>query len=114
MGGQLNIRIKKDLKELKGHSRNVGEGDKEVNIWSDKPIKAATVRDAVKTKFSSLSRNERKALADSYSKAMRFINNAEAGGGLAGPTTQSFDSRTTGKPGDRVDFVIAGSINLIP
>ena len=45
---------------------------------------------------------------------MRFINNAEAGGGLAGPTTQSFDSRTTGKPGDRVDFVIAGSINLIP
>ena len=109
-----HVKVQFQGPSIKGHSRNVGEGDKEVNIWSDKPIKAATVRDAVKTKFSSLSRNERKALADSYSKAMRFINNAEAGGGLAGPTTQSFDSRTTGKPGDRVDFVIAGSINLIP
>ena len=98
---------------IKGYSRNVAEGDKEVNIWSDKPIKADAVRDAVKTKFSSLSKSEKNALADSYNKAMRFINNAKAGGGVSGFRSPSFESRT-GKPGDRVDFVIAGSINLIP
>ena len=98
---------------IKGESRNAGEGDKEINIWSDKPIKADAVSDAVKAKFSSLSRNEKKALADSYNKAMRFINNAKAGGGVSGFRSPSFESRT-GKPGDRVDFVIAGRINLIP
>ena len=44
---------------------------------------------------------------------MRFINNAKAGGGVSGFRSPSFESRT-GNPGDRVDFVIAGSINLIP
>ena len=52
-------------------------------------------------------------VSDSYNKAMRFINNAKAGGGVSGFRSPSFESRT-GKPGDRVDFVIAGSINLIP
>lgn len=98
---------------IKGYSRNVGEGDKEINIWSDKPIKADAVGAAVKTQFLSLSRNEKNALTDSYNKAMRFINNAKAGGGVSGFRSPSFESRT-GKPGDRVDFVIAGSINLIP
>ena len=43
-----------------------------------------------------------------------LFNYAKAGGGISGSVARSFDSRTTGKPGDRVDFVIAGSINLIP
>lgn len=42
---------------------------------------------------------------------MRFINNAKAGGGISGSVARSFESRT-GKHGDRVDFVIAGSIIL--
>jgi hypothetical protein len=33
--------------------------------------------------------------------------------GILGSAAGSFESRT-GNPGDRVDFVIAGSINLIP
>ena len=58
-------------------------------------------------------KNEKNALADPYNKAIRFIYNAKAGGGILGSAAGSFESRT-GKPGDRVDFVIAGSINLIP
>ena len=42
-----------------------------------------------------------------------LFNYAKAGGGILGSAAVSFESRT-GKPGDRVDFVIAGSINLIP
>ena len=42
-----------------------------------------------------------------------LFNNAKAGGGVSGFRSPSFESRT-GRHGDRVDFVIAGSINLIP
>ena len=108
-----HVKVQFQGPSIKGHSRNAGEGDKEINIWSDQPIKADAVSAKLKTKFSSLSRNEKNALADSYNKAMRFINNAKAGGGILGSAAGSFESRT-GKPGDRVDFVIAGSINLIP
>ena len=108
-----HVKVQFQGPSIKGYSRNVGEGDKEINIWSDKPIKADAVGAAVKTQFLSLSRNEKNALTDSYNKAMRFINNAKAGGGISGSVARSFESRT-GKHGDRVDFVIAGSINLIP
>lgn len=59
--GSLPYHVKVQFQgpSIKGHSRNVGEGEKEVNIWSDKPIKADAVRDAVKTKFSSLSKSEK-------------------------------------------------------
>lgn len=48
-----------------------------------------------------------------YIMSFSLFNNAKAGGGVSGFRSPSFESRT-GRHGDRVDFVIAGSINLIP
>ena len=105
-----HIKIQFQGPSVKGESRNTDEGCKEINIWSDKPINAEQVKIQLTEKYKSLSNKEQIAISHSYLKTMKFIDEAEKNGGI-GPAAISFDSKT-GLPGDRVDVIICGDINL--
>ena len=110
--GPYSVKVQFQGPSIKGKSRTVGEGCVEVNLRSDKPIKADIVSLAVTEKYAGLSRKEQKALHGAYEKVMNIINTAKNNGG-ASPFYKSIDSNT-GTQGDRCDFLTTGEINLIP
>ena len=91
-------------------SRTVGEGCVEVNLRSNKPIKADIVSLTVTEKYAGLSRKEQKALHGAYEKVMNIINTAKNNGG-ASHFYKSIDSNT-GTQGNRCDFLTTGEIKL--
>jgi len=110
--GPYSVKLQFQGPSIQGASRTTGEGCVEVNLRSDKPIPASAVELAVSEKYSTLSKKEQSALAGAYGKVMSTIEKTERNGGT-GSFYKSYQS-STGKSGDRCDFLVTGEINLVP